>query len=275
MDVMKLANSLPMWIACGIPVVFVMIQALLFAREAYRSGEKVGLTKTQMNKAIKSSAVTSIGPSIVVLSGMLSLLVTVGGPVGWKRLSMIGSVMFESIAAGLGTSAVGVTLGTDPMTKEALTMAIWTMILCSVGWVLFGTFSANKMEKIEHKLSKGNEGTLTTIASTAIIGVFAAMVASHLSKPIYFLMQKADAAAMGGANKNAIACILGAVIMYGLSTVAEKKNIGWLREWSLTITILGAMVITAPIPPAAPPPSNCKISFPVTSYIFSAKCLNP
>ena len=58
-------------------------------------------------------------------------------------------------------------------------------------------------------------------------------------------MQKADAAAMGGANKNAIACILGAVIMYVLSTVAEKKNIGWLREWSLTITILGAMVITA------------------------------
>ena len=245
MDVMELANSLPMWIACGIPVVFVIIQAVLFMREAYSSGEKVGLTKTQMKKAVKSSAVTSIGPSIVVLSGMLSLLVTVGGPVGWMRLSMIGSVMFESIAAGLGTSAVGVTLGTDPMTKEALTMAIWTMILCSIGWVLFGTFSANKMEKIEHKLSKGNSGTLTTIASTAIIGVFAAMVASHLSKPIYSLMQKADAATMSAANKNAIACILGAVIMYVLSTVAEKKNIGCLREWALTITILGAMIITA------------------------------
>ena len=245
MDVMELANSLPMWIACGIPVVFVIIQAVLFMREAYSSGEKVGLTKTQMKKAVKSSAVTSIGPSIVVLSGMLSLLVTVGGPVGWMRLSMIGSVMFESIAAGLGTSAVGVTLGTDPMTKEALTMAIWTMILCSIGWVLFGTFSANKMEKIEHKLSKGNSGTLTTIASTAIIGVFAAMVASHLSKPIYSLIQKADAATMSAANKNAIACILGAVIMYVLSIVAEKKNIGWLREWALTITILGAMIITA------------------------------
>ena len=110
------------------------------------------------------------------------------------------------------------------MTKEALTMAIWTMILCSVGWVLFGTFSANKMEKIEHKLSKGNAGTLTTIASTAIIGVFAAMVASHLSKPIYFLMQKADAAAMGGANKNAIACILGDV--WAFDSSGEKEY--WL-----------------------------------------------
>ena len=105
MDVMQIANGLPMWIACGIPVVFVIIQAALFARGAYHAGKKVGLTDDKMKKAMKSSAVTSIGPSIVVLSGMLSLLVTVGGPVGWMRLSMIGSVMFESIAAGLGTSA--------------------------------------------------------------------------------------------------------------------------------------------------------------------------
>ena len=123
MDVMQMANGLPMWIACGIPVVFVIIQAVLFAKGAYSAGKKIGLSDAKMKKAMKSSAVTSIGPSIVVLSGMLSLLVTVGGPVGWMRLSMIGSVMFESIAAGLGTSAVGVTLGTDPMTEEALGMA--------------------------------------------------------------------------------------------------------------------------------------------------------
>lgn len=247
MDIMKIANSIPMWIACGIPVMFVVLQAVLFAKGAYSAGEKVGLTKVQMKKAMKSSAITSIGPSIVVLSGMLSLLVTVGGPVGWMRLSMIGSVMFESIAAGLGTSAVGVTLGTDAMTPEALGMAVWTMILCSIGWVLFATFSANKMDKIEHKLSKGNTGMLTTIASAAIIGVFTAMCASHLSKPIYSLVQKADSASMTTYGKNALACILGAVIMFVLTTAANKKNIGWLKEWSLTITILAAMIITAVI----------------------------
>lgn len=48
--------------------------------------------------------------------------------IGWMRLSMIGSVMFESVAAGLGTSATGVTLGSDAMTDEALAMALWTMI---------------------------------------------------------------------------------------------------------------------------------------------------
>ena len=230
MDAMKIANSIPMWLACALPVAFVILQAVLFARGAYKSGKKLGLNDKQMKKAMKSSAVTSIGPSIVVLSAMLSLLVSVGGPIGWMRLSMIGSVMFESIAAGLGTSAVGVQLGTDTLTPEALGMAVWTMILCSIGWALFATFSANKMDKIEKKVSRGNTGT---------------MCASHLSKPFYSMMMKADQITMSGAWKNALACVLGAVIMFVLTKVANKKEIGWLKEWSLTITILGAMIITA------------------------------
>ena len=87
---------------------------------------------------MKSSAITSNGPSIVILSGMLSLVITVGGPMAWMRLSLIGSVMFESIA-----------------------------------------------------------------------------------------------------------CVLGAMIMGVLSTISEKKNIKWLKEWNLTISILASLVITA------------------------------
>ena len=41
MDVMQIANGIPMWIACGIPVVLVVIQAVLFARGAYYSGSVV------------------------------------------------------------------------------------------------------------------------------------------------------------------------------------------------------------------------------------------
>lgn len=245
MDVMGIANGWPMWIACGIPVVFVIFQAVLFLKKAMGAGKEMGLTESQMKTAVRSSAITSVGPSIVVLSGMLVLLVTVGAPVGWMRLSLIGSVMFESIAAGLGTAAVGVTLGTDPMTLEALTMAVWTMILCSIGWIIFATFSASRMDKIEHKVSKGNTGTLTSIASCAIIGVFAAMSASHLSKPLYLIAKRADAAAMSSAWHNMLSCILGAAIMYVLTVTANKKNLGWLKEWSLTITIVAAMVITA------------------------------
>ena len=245
MDIMSIANGPLMWIACGIPVIFVVLQAVLFLRSSSVAADELGITKEQKKEAIRSSAITSIGPSIVVLSGMLSLLVTMGGPVGWMRLSMIGSVMFEGIAAGIGTSSVGVTLGTDPMTGEAFTVALWTMILCSIGWVIFATFSANKMDKIQTKLSGGSKGKLMTIASCAIIGVFSAMCAQHLSKPVYLSLQQAEAEALGAAGKNFLSCILGCVIMFILIKLAEKKDIGWLKEWALTITILSAMIITA------------------------------
>ena len=229
MDAMKIANSLPMWLACGAAVALVIAQAVIFARQAYGTGKKIGLTEQQMKGAIKSSAITSIGPSIVILSGMLSLLITVGGPMAWMRLSLIGSVMFESIAAGFGTSAVGVQLGADQMTPLALTMAVWTMILGSIGWVIFATFSASRMDKVQHKVSGGDPVKLSAISGAAIIGAFSAMSASHLVK----------------LNKYSLSCVLGAVIMGVLITISDKKKIKWLKEWNLTIAILAAMIITA------------------------------
>lgn len=231
MDAMKIANSIPMWLACALPVAFVIFQAVLFARGAYKSGKKLGLNDKQMKKAMKSSAVTSIGPSIVVLSAMLSLLVSVGGPIGWMRLSMIGSVMFESIAAGFGTASVGVQLGADTLTPLALDMAVWTMILGSIGWIIFATISASRMDKVQHKISGGDPAKLMAISSAAIIGAFSSMSSSHLIK----------------LNKNSVACVLGAVFMAILLTISEKKNIKWLKEWNLTISILAAMIITAVI----------------------------
>ena len=227
MDAMKIANSIPMWIACGIPVILVIAQALIFAKKSYSAGKKIGLTEKQMKNAIKSSAITSIGPSIVILSGMLSLLITVGGPMAWMRLSLIGSVMFESIAAGFGTASVGVQLGADTLTPLALDMAVWTMILGSIGWIIFATISASRMDKVQHKISGGDPAKLMAISSAAIIGAFS----SHLIK----------------LNKNSVACVLGAVFMAILLTISEKKNIKWLKEWNLTISILAAMIITAVI----------------------------
>ena len=67
MDIMSIANSPAMWIACAVPVCFVVLQAVLFLREARKAGAEMGLTADQMKNAMRSSAVTSIGPSLELL----------------------------------------------------------------------------------------------------------------------------------------------------------------------------------------------------------------
>ncbi len=229
MNAMEIANGIPMWVACGIPVLLVLAQAFIFAKNAFSAGKRLGLTDAQLKGAVRSSATTSIGPSFVILSGMLSLLISIGAPMAWMRLSLIGSVMFESIAAGFGTSSVGVQLGADELTPLALDMAVWTMILGSIGWIIFATISANRMDKVQHKISGGDPAKLMAISTAAIIGAFSSMSASHLIK----------------LNKYSLACVLGAVFMAICMKLSEKPGFAKLKEWNLTIAIFAAMIITA------------------------------
>ncbi len=229
MDYLQIANSLPMWLAAGLAITLALFQAIIFAKKSYYTGKEIGLTETQMKSAMKSSFITSLGPSIVILTGLLSLLVTVGGPMAWMRLSFIGSVMFEMMAAGFGTEALGVKMGIDPMTNIAFANAVWTMILGSIGWIVFSTLTADKMEKVQTRFSKGDKGMLSIISIAAMLGSFGSLVSGHLL----------------AMNKNTIAALAGGAIMLILSPIGDRKNIKWLKEWALTIALFGGMVIAA------------------------------
>lgn len=218
---------------CGWPggtaVLLVVFQAVIFTKKGHGRRPEGGPYQRSGETAMKSSALTSLGPSVVILSGMLSLLVSVGGPMAWMRLSFIGSVMFESIAAGIGTASAGVQLGVDEMTTFAFTMAVWTMILGSIGWIIVSTLTADKMEKVQNRMAGGNSALVGVISGAAMVGAFGGMVSQKLV----------------AVDKSALSCVLGGVFMAILLYVSGKFKISWLKEWNLTIAILVAMIITA------------------------------
>ena len=229
---MEIANSGWMWMAAGAAVLVVLIQAFIFGTKSYKTGLEMGLSKEQMNGAIKSSVITAIGPSLVILSAMIALLVAVGGPVSWMRLSFIGSAMFEMMSVSFGTQAVGVTVGQDTMTNVAFANAVWTMTLGALGWIVFATFSADKMDRVQKKFAGSDTALMGVIAAGAILAAFGANSATHLI----------------ALNKNTVSCISGGVIMFVLSKIADGKNIKWLREWALFFALVGGMLVAVAWP---------------------------
>ena len=223
---LQMINSPWLWLASGAAVSVVVVQAFIFARKSYQTGLEIGLTRTQMNDAMRSSLIAAIGPSIVVLSAMIALLVSVGGPVAWLRLAFIGSAGFELMAANFGAKAVGVTLGSDPMTGVAFANAVWTMVLGSIGWIIFATLTADKMEKVQHRVAGNDSGLIGIISSAAVLAAFGANGATYLVM----------------LNKNAVSCIAGAAVMLLLSPYADAKNIKWLKEWVLFFALVGGLV---------------------------------
>jgi len=229
LDGKEIAESFPIWIASGISVCTVLLQAVIFAGSAYRNGIRIGLTKEQMKSSVKASAIISIGPSLVILSAMLSLLAAIGAPIAWERLSVVGSIIYESAIASIGAASVGIQLGEDTLTPEALTIALWTAILCSIEWTIFGIYVANRMGRIQRKILRNNSLKSAAISTAALIGVFSSFSAQNIVK----------------SNKNTLAWVLGSIIMISLMKVSDWWNLKWLKNWSMVMAIFTAAVIAS------------------------------
>ena len=73
---LELANSPLMWVSAAIAVGIVVFQSVLFFRKSLKAAKEIGIEQEKINMAIKSSAISSIGPSIVILVTMISLIVS-------------------------------------------------------------------------------------------------------------------------------------------------------------------------------------------------------
>ncbi|MDR1731225.1 MAG: DUF5058 family protein [Synergistaceae bacterium] len=229
-----IAEAFPVWL-CVVPaVVLVLFQAAIFVKKAYRAGAEIGMTQKQLNSAIRASAISSIGPALAILSTLLALLVLVGGPVAWMRLSYIGNMLFEALAFNFGITASGIeTAAGQAVTGQAFVNGVWVMILGSIGWIIVSILITDKMNVVQHKISGGNPRVMQIIASCAMIAGLGSLIVPYVV-PI-FTAAKVD--------RNGVSAIGGAAVMAAICAFNKKRKIGWLGEWSLAFAILGGLVL--------------------------------
>ena len=232
LEYLKTANSLGMWISCVPAVALVLFQAFLFLKRAWATGPKMGVTKEQMKEAAKSSLIASIGPSIVIVSGMVSLLASVGGPLAWMRLAFIGSVMYELPAADRAATAAGCELGTSNMTEAAFANAAWIMTVCCLGWIIISALFTDKMESLRDKVTGGNCDAVVALTAGGGDGGFGYMGAQR------FLPFNIKSANMWSA-------IVGFLVMLGMSAYIKKTQAKWAQQFGMTIAMFLGMVAGA------------------------------
>ncbi|MCQ9627930.1 DUF5058 family protein [Cetobacterium somerae] len=226
---MQYATHYLMWAVAIMGVLLVLLQSGLIIKKAIDTGKKLGITDESMKKGIKTSALASVGPAMGVVGSLLALIVTMGSAVSFVRLSLIGGSNYEAMAANFGAKAMGHELSMD-MLPVVFTNALWTMALGLLGCLLFVFFFAHKMDKVNGLLTNGRKALLPAIGLGAMLGSFAFFNVGNL-------MQY---------NKNpniTISAIVGALLMFISMTVGTKKNIGWLKEWSLTISMFGGAFV--------------------------------
>ncbi|HOX32115.1 MAG TPA: DUF5058 family protein [Spirochaetales bacterium] len=229
MEYLKIANGLPMWIATGIAVSIVLFQSILFMRKSMSCGRQIGISDETLKVAVKASIISSFGPALAIVVGIVPLLVTMGGPTVWMRESMIGSVTYELMAAGFGTAAMGVTLGQAGMDGTTFACALWAMTLGSTGWVLFTAFFTPQLDKFRTLIAGGRKALIPIISASAMLGAFAYLDADRILK----------------FDAGTVACLAGFAVMAALVVYGRKSKARWVGEWALTIAMVVGMVAGA------------------------------
>jgi len=80
-------------------IAVVLAQSIFFLIRALKRAKQIGISKETINKTISSSAIFTIAPAISILVGVIALSKSLGVALPWLRLSIIGSITYETVAA--------------------------------------------------------------------------------------------------------------------------------------------------------------------------------
>lgn len=225
-EYMKIANSPIMWIACAIPIIWVIIQAVVYYKKSKNIALKMGIEQIKITHAIKSASIASVGPCFVMITTMLSLMLNVGAPLAWLRVDFIGSVSYELTGAQMAVDAMGIEMGSSQMNADFLCAAAIVMTTGCIAWIIFTLFFANKMDRVNLVMAGGNKALIPALGAGAIIGCYSSLTVDRVF-PI-------------GANIWAI--IVSGGLMMLLTYYNKKANKQWIKDWGTSLCMISGMI---------------------------------
>lgn len=219
-EVKAIANSPILWAITIFALAIIIVQAVIYLKKSLTACKEMGVTDEQVKTGIKASALASIGPSFVIVSTLLTLLVTVGAPTALMRLSYIGNMSWEMQAASRAAAAYGV-----QMTPEILYTAVSCMALGCIGFLIVPIFLIKSMDKVMKVVSGSAGQALTMITSAAVLGALSYFLAEYVLFP----------------SAGTISMVVGFVVMAVLVVVEKKTGKRWISQWALTIAMFAGM----------------------------------
>ena len=231
------SNSTFMYIVVSIVIAFVLLQSVVFFIKAWKRGKELGMDTQALKKTVGASAVFTIAPAIAILLGVIALSNALGFPLPWLRLSVIGSLTYETTAAAAAANAVGSSLSqriTDP--KIFATIA-WVMTLGIIPGLVLVPLFGKKIEKgianIKGKDSKWGQIFLS--------GLFLGMISAFLG----LVFAKVHTGLVGWIP--VFVMFASALLMMVCGLIRKVFNAKWIEDYALPISLLGGMALSIPI----------------------------
>ncbi|MCM1306026.1 MAG: DUF5058 family protein [Bacteroides sp.] len=242
-----------MYALYAIVLVFIVALAAFYLVTSLMRAKKLGMDMPKIKKVITSSISFSILPAIGIALGIVTLVGSLGVAFPAIRLSVIGSLQYETqMADGAANAIVGATNGLEVLMQrgmsatDLITIASVMTIAIMSGPILVLVFYRRLQPKVGVLLTKTANGGAKKggvnigelIFQVTFIGMTLGYLAMSLTSP-----------SMNGkyvdAYYNFIALVIAMILMYVFDLVITKTKHKWLDSFATPLSMIIAMAVVA------------------------------
>lgn len=230
-------NSIPMYLIVAAVLAFITVMCVVFLIKSYRAGIALGMDKKVLRRAITSSATFTVLPSISILLGVLALSGTLGVPLSWLRLSVIGALQYELNVAEIAATSTGLSgLKVSEMTASAFTTIGLVMTIGILGGVFCCIFFLKKyVNKLHKNTAKPTAQKKPSFGTHATVAMFVGLCSAYIGSYIGTFTAYGDWLPLFVAGVSAAV-----MLIFEYFTVKKKKV--WLDNFSVATSMLVGMI---------------------------------
>ena len=229
-----------LFVIVGAVIALVLGQSVFFLVRAIKRARALGISSTTVKKTISSAAIFTVAPAVAILVGVIALSKSLGIALPWLRLSVIGSITYETVAAGNALEAAGQSAGATIVDPAMFISVAWVMTIGIAAGLILVPFVTKKLQaglsQIGMKDKKWGE-----IFNNAM---FLGMISAFLG----YVFCDVGLLAKGDTSGLIPVCVMAvsAVVMAICGIIATKAKIRWLTDYALPMSLIIGMASAIP-----------------------------
>ncbi len=253
-----------LFVMAGILILVVIAQSVFFLVKALRRSKAIGMDQTKLRKTMISAGIFTIAPAVAIVISVIVLSQTLGVPLPWLRLSVIGSMSYETVAANNALSAWGATLGSIALNSQQYVTVLVVMTVSIMMGIWLVPVIGKKLQSGMENMGKRDKKWADIFQNSLFIGMIAAFLGfvfcdvSRLWDPAArFVTEKVlengvevEKQIPVSANSGLIpVCVMAvsALVMILCGLLMRKPKLKWLSEYALPISLVVGMAAAIPI----------------------------
>jgi len=251
-------NHPVLFLLAGLLVAVVLGQSVYFLIKALRRSKALGMDQGKIRKTIRTAAIFTVAPAVAIVISVIALSKSLGLPLPWLRLSVVGSMSYEAIAAENAVSAMGLSLGRiDALTaKQYINITLVMTISILVGiWLVpvIGKKLLSGMSNLGKRDAKWAE-IFSNAMFIGMISAFLGFVFCDFSRlwqadenGMVSVVQDGKTVLVSGTSGLIPVCVMAvSAVVMALCGLAMKKW-KWLGDYALPISLVAGMAAAIPI----------------------------